>query len=802
MRTKRTLAIYCLLAPASLFATDIVGVETAALDQPRINAYLSLTPGGPPLVADFGGGFTSFNIQAFFDTGASGVLLSSNTADFLNVARATFNGSTIVFSDVGVGGSDNFNVSQPLYISLAPFTPSAEVDNGSNLTAYSTTFANIRTQIGPVGVEPNPLIGDLDVFGVPLMQGKVVVMDPRPVNSFLDTMRTYVYNPGTSFNASTAGSDPGIPVLNDANSYHIRLSKADFSAFTTTTPSGASGPTLNNNPFIGSNPLNPNQPGDPPPVLLTLDTNSGTMTTTGNFLLDTGAAASMISKTKALDLGVTYQAGSEGTDNPILMLDGAPIPNQFSLTIGGIGGSKKVAGFYLDSITLPTLEGISDNSKNLDFLGAPVLVTDITVKNPINNGTLTLDGIIGMNMFVASASIIEAEPFPIISGLTPSQFEWMVYDDPNSMLSLKISDTPVVASQIWVGWDGNTWDIETSASWTLFNIYTDGEAVMFGDTGGILGDGTIVVDGPVAPGGMTFDNTLESSGGLHYTFIGGAIAGSGGLIKSGNGVVTLQNQNTFTGQTDIQNGTLELKARQHIGPVVVREHGALMMTTSQNLAGLNVAGGVAKLSAGGNKVLVMDNLIVSGNGHLDLADNKMILSTEDMPLDDLRALLNAGYDHGTWNGPGLRSSIAAGAPGHSLGFLDNRAFNRTSFAGETITANRILIAYTFAGDANLDGKVNIADLRALASHWNNANSYWYLGDFNYDGLVNPLDLALLARNWQAGVGGPGLGMSLSEALASLGLPESAVPEPQSLALLGAASIGMLARRRRARSVRV
>jgi hypothetical protein len=84
-------------------------------------------------------------------------------------------------------------------------------------------------------------------------------------------------------------------------------------------------------------------------------------------LLDTGAAASLISSRHAKTVGITYVAGTQGTDNPVL--DGVPKDKQFSLTVGGIGGQKKSAGFWLDSITVPTTEG-----DPLVFRGAPVLV--------------------------------------------------------------------------------------------------------------------------------------------------------------------------------------------------------------------------------------------------------------------------------------------------------------------------------------------------------------------------------------------------------------------------------------------
>ena len=408
-------------------ATDVVGAQSAALDQPRINAYVARVP-GDPLTADFGG-VQTFNIQAFFDTGASGILLSSNTADFLGIQRQTVNGTPAVYGDVGVVGTDNFNISEPLYLGLAPYTDTAAIDEPGQLAqTYTQTFGPLRTQIGPVGGQPNPLLEDLDVFGVPAMAGKVVVIDPKPVNTFADTIRTYVYDPGTPFNPGAAGTDPGIPATNR----HVRLSYGSFDRFTTVTP-GATPPTLAGNPFIGPDPvrrLDADPPADDTPAL-TL--TNGDLSSSGSWLLDTGAAASIMSQQQAANLGVSYDPATVGGDDPQLL--GVSPDRQFQLTIGGIGGTSKVAGFLVPQLTLPTAEG-----DPITFFDAPVLVSDITVVDPLTGESLTLDGVFGMNFLVASANLVEGAPgeLPLITDLTPGAFDWVTFDQPNGVLGLQL----------------------------------------------------------------------------------------------------------------------------------------------------------------------------------------------------------------------------------------------------------------------------------------------------------------------------------------------------------------------------
>src|SRR5207244_1297938 len=93
------------------YAVDIEGVQPVALDQPRVNVHLRRDLKGKALSAGAGAEAT-INIQAFLDTGASGVMLSGTTADALGVKRSTANqngkAENVLFKDVGVGGGDSF----------------------------------------------------------------------------------------------------------------------------------------------------------------------------------------------------------------------------------------------------------------------------------------------------------------------------------------------------------------------------------------------------------------------------------------------------------------------------------------------------------------------------------------------------------------------------------------------------------------------------------------------------------------------------------------------------------------------
>src|SRR3954449_11882141 len=126
-------------APASY--EPIEGVQAAALDQPRIYvsfrrgnakaAPLAGKPGGGEeekmlkqlgLAADAADNGPRIGAEAFLDTGAGGVMLSTDTLEQLGIkTEQTRDGHAVTFEDVGVGGTESFGVAEPLFVALAPF---------------------------------------------------------------------------------------------------------------------------------------------------------------------------------------------------------------------------------------------------------------------------------------------------------------------------------------------------------------------------------------------------------------------------------------------------------------------------------------------------------------------------------------------------------------------------------------------------------------------------------------------------------------------------------------------------------
>jgi hypothetical protein len=121
-----------------------------------------------------------------------------------------------------------------------------------------------------------------------------------------------------------------------------------------------------------------------------------------------------------------------------------------------------------------------------------------------------------------------------------------------------------------------------------------------------------------------------------------------------------------------------------------------------------------------------------------------------------------------------------------------------------------LVRLTYYGDGNLDGVVNKFDVAALAEGYSGLAGYigWSDGDYIYAGYISKLDISLLAESYVFQGAPLGDGITAGQAQYLLALdPDMAAnvradfqsiagtPEPGSVALLGTATIGLLARRR-------
>jgi len=248
-------------------------------------------------------------------------------------------------------------------------------------------------------------------------------------------------------------------------------------------------------------------------------------------------------------------------------------------------------------------------------------------------------------------------------------------------------------------------------------------------------------------------------------------------------------------------GTLVLGAQTHTAASTLNvNQGTVKFDGNQRLSTLNVNAGVAQLTLGGAKVLVVDNSLTLGPAaKLDLTDNDMIVfytgGEKGQPsptLLSIREQIRTAYGaNGRWQGYGIKSSEAAKdrfVKGVAYAQNDMLFVHYHTFDGVNVNPHSpwnlkcVLVKYTYLGDINLDGVVDDIDVTILGM-WYNAtatNKFWTDGDvYGYDGMVFDGDVDAIGLNYGAGVP-----------------PGEPLPEPATLALVGLGALALLRRRRR------
>jgi len=228
-------------------------------------------------------------------------------------------------------------------------------------------------------------------------------------------------------------------------------------------------------------------------------------------------------------------------------------------------------------------------------------------------------------------------------------------------------------------------------------------------------------------------------------------------------------------------------------------------------------GGSMTLATGHNKTLVLSALAITG-GNLDLNDNFLIATyTASSPTTAIRQMLVNGYGPGDWSGnTGITSSIAHAdiSHHHTLAYAEASELRITTFGGQTITGDAVVIKYTYPGDSNLDGIVDLDnDFSLFVDGYNkqlsnpsalNAGNLWVNGDYNYDGVIDlDNDFSIFVASYAAYSQDPTQLAQLDAIINSMDLTTAqknvllaSVPEPASLGLAAISAAPLLIRRRR------
>jgi hypothetical protein len=404
-----------------------------------------------------------------------------------------------------------------------------------------------------------------------------------------------------------------------------------------------------------------------------------------------------------------------------------------------------------------------------------------------------------------------------IGGALPNP--WSQYDN----VALTLAEDFV--AQKWKTNGSGSWS--DNANWTGRNPNELGAIASF--TNGITAPATVTVDAARTVAQINFNNANSYTLAGTSTITLDVSADGFGAAQGVPEIAVLSGSHTISAPI-----SLPRSAILHVAPagsVLTLSHdviGAATSSLTKTGAGrvdmknvrtseLKIDGGTVRVLATGtanttSSTSRIEKLTIAGGpaaptAKLDLGNNSMVIDySGGTIIDDMRQLLKSGYNNGSWNGNGIISNRAATSPNAgeggktAVGYVEGSTITGGTFAGQTVDSTSIALKYTYAGDSNLDGKVDVADLGALATAWQ-TSGFWSNGDFDYTGTVDVNDLGILASNWQIGVGAPltptARPWAFADALASLGLPAATVPEPAAGVLL---VLGSLALARRCRTI--
>ncbi|MDD5459636.1 MAG: dockerin type I domain-containing protein [Phycisphaerae bacterium] len=392
-------------------AGDLVveGTLEANLDLPKVLFIIKRDPNAPALETYdwFSDEYYFAPHYAYLDTGASGILLSLETATLMGITTEL----NAQYVDVGVGGEEYFDVSEPLYLGVADYNTPDPNDQNSYSLLPSWHF-QVSQQ------EADELIGFINLIGMPAMAGNIAVFDTGVTNEGLGDPNLWDFN-GIDFNdiwdlndLSAGEYIADIKYPGDPN-----MPQTDFEI-----------PLIFENFLATDNPYNipPLPVGAYNPLIKNVTVENNNVQITSDWLLDTGAAASIISSDIAWQFGLIDDEG-----NTIVLPD-------FYLTVGGVGGTiEEIPGYIIDRLSIPTLSGF-----NLVFTNACVAVHDIAVYNFETEEWTILNGIFGENFLTVSVQMEAGWPVDF----TPTIFDKVVFDTTKATLGFKlidINDMPV-----------------------------------------------------------------------------------------------------------------------------------------------------------------------------------------------------------------------------------------------------------------------------------------------------------------------------------------------------------------------
>jgi hypothetical protein len=355
------------------------------------------------------------------------------------------------------------------------------------------------------------------------------------------------------------------------------------------------------------------------------------------------------------------------------------------------------------------------------------------------------------------------------------------------------------------------WGTDKSGNWNTATNWLGGmpngvgATATFGDLYLDSEPRAIIAHSPVTVGTINLDGNVEY-----------VLSGLGSLtmqVASGQARVNVQQgthkinlplviaSNTVL---DVQSGaSLEIA-----DPVTVHAGRSLSQTGGETVEFLSTVTLLEGASATFGSTQQFESLSMGADSVVDVTNAGLVM--EGGNYRDFEQLVKQAHNGGDWSRQGITSSTAASDSHHAtaVGIVDNSAVGHSEFAGLSgLDGNEILVGYTYYGDADLSGRVDLDDFKRFLSSYHDgpatADASWLVGDFDYNTVVDLDDFDLLVRGLRhqpASRISPELLSMLTQFAHDKGIEVdlSTVPEPRTAGVMLLGACALLLRHRRTR----
>ncbi len=188
------------------------------------------------------------------------------------------------------------------------------------------------------------------------------------------------------------------------------------------------------------------------------------------------------------------------------------------------------------------------------------------------------------------------------------------------------------------------------------------------------------------------------------------------------------------------------------------------------------------------KVLTTSSLTLGGatnawTGGFDLTQNKLIVEATTQNKSTLLPTLENQALFGRSHPGGLFSSTAPSTM--AVAVADNALLNKTTFGGQPVDTNSLLVSPELLGDTDFSGKVDLTDLSTVLNNFGSITPAWTSGNFDGAATIDLTDLSDVLNNF--GASNPNASSSQ--------LSPIPTPEPAAITLMLSTALVFVSRRR-------